>query len=142
MILQINGGQRRRPDEKGTETLNGHPTPAHWQDGSAAVVVVGRATDSNGRCMPSAAWASGLRSRCFRSHRVSAGNRGDLSSAHFVGKHIETVDLDPGVLTGRQFHSERSHVQPRNVPNVHYAFTVGLADQVSDFLFCPLNYVR
>jgi hypothetical protein len=63
---------------------------------------------------------------------------GDLSSAHFVGKRIETVGLDPGVLAGRQFYSERSSVQPRKVPNAHYAH-VGALDEPSHFLLRPLN---
>ena len=51
---------------------------------------------------------------------------GDPSSPQFFGKHIQTVDLDASFLAGRQFHSEPSRVQPRKVPNVHYASTVGV----------------
>jgi hypothetical protein len=51
---------------------------------------------------------------------------GDPSSAQFFGKHIQTVDLDASVLAGPQFHSEPSRVQPRKVPDVHYASTVGV----------------
>jgi hypothetical protein len=94
---------------------------------------------SGQRCRPDETGTETPNGLRHRKHRFSVSRLFmGATPAHFVGKQIETVDRDPGVLTGRP-DPERAVLSatPGKVPNVHYAHAVGIHDQASHFLQPP-----